>query len=78
MIQFIRIPAGWIGESITVPRSQFFICVDGKVEITVSDGEKRSFGAGDVVLMEDSSGEGHTTRVVGAKDCIAAIAPVRD
>jgi quercetin dioxygenase-like cupin family protein len=78
MIQFVRIPTGWIGESITVPRTQFFICVDGKVEITVSDGEKRTFGAGDVVLMEDNSGSGHSTRVIGARDCVAAIAPVRD
>jgi hypothetical protein len=78
LIQFVRMPAGWIGQSITVPRTQFFICLEDKGEITVSDGEKRRLAVGDVVLMEDSSGMGHRTRVIGARDCIAAIAPLRD
>jgi len=75
-IQFARLPTGWVGESITVPEPQFFICVEGKLKVTVSDGETRSFGAGAVILMEDSSGKGHTTRVSGSRDCVAAIAPV--
>jgi hypothetical protein len=75
-IQFVRLPPGWVGESINVPSSQFFICVKGKVEITVSDSEKRTFGVGDVVLMEDSSGKGHTTRVASPDDCVAAVAPL--
>jgi hypothetical protein len=77
-IQFVRLPAGWVGESIRVPERQFFICVEGGLKVTVSDGETRSFGAGNVVFMEDTSGKGHTTRVNGARDCIAAIAPVID
>lgn len=77
-IQFARLPAGWIGESIRVPEPQFFICLAGGLKVTVSDGETRSFGAGDVVFMADTSGKGHTTRVSGARDCVAAIAPVTD
>lgn len=77
MIQFVRIPGRWNGDGITVPQAQFFICLDGQLEITVSDGEKRRFSPGGVVLMEDTSGKGHRTRVIGAKDCVAAIAPVR-
>jgi hypothetical protein len=38
-------------------------CVEGKMEITVSDSEKRSLGAGNAV---------HRARVIGAKDCVAA------
>ena len=77
-IQFARLPAGWVGESITVPEPQFFICVQGNLKVTVSDGETRSFRAGAVIFMEDTSGKGHATRVSGARDCIAAIVPVSD
>ena len=78
MIQFVRLPAGWEGKSFTVPEPQFFICVEGALEISASDGESRTFGPGSVVLMEDTSGKGHSTRVVGNHDAIAALAPVLD
>ena len=78
MIQFVRLPAGWEGKSFTVPEPQFFICIEGTCEITASNGEARTFGPGSVVLMEDNSGKGHSTRVVGAQDAIAAVAPVTD
>jgi hypothetical protein len=74
-IQFVRLPAGWVGESITVPEPQFVIFVAGSAEITVSDGERRRFNVGDVVHMGDNSGKGHTTRIQGGQDCVAAVAP---
>ena len=42
--QFVRPPSGWTGEGIHPPKRQFLICLDGHLEITVSDGEKRSLG----------------------------------
>jgi hypothetical protein len=77
-IQFVRLPAGWVGESFTVPSKQFLICVAGKLGVTVSDGESRTFRTGDVVQMEDTHGKGHTTRVDASQDCIAAVAPILD
>ena len=77
-IQFVRLPAGWVGESFTVPGKQFFICVAGKLGVTVSDGESRTFKTGDVVQMEDTHGKGHTTRIDASQDCVAAIAPILD
>lgn len=75
-IQFVRLPAGWVGEAITVPGKQFLICVCGELDITVSDGEQRNFQMGDVVLMEDTNGKGHTTRA--ADECHVAVASVID
>jgi len=75
-LQFIRLPSGWSGESIHPPKDQFLICLKGQLEVTASDGEKRTFGPGDSVLMEDVAGKGHRTRVKGADECIAAIIPV--
>ena len=46
------------------PRRQYVIILEGRVDFTVSDGECRRFGAGDVVLLEDVSGKGHYSRAV--------------
>ena len=46
------------------PRRQFVIILDGEVDITVSDGETRRFGGGDVMLLEDTSGKGHYSKAV--------------
>jgi hypothetical protein len=43
------------------------------VVLTTSDGEMRSFRSGDVFLLEDLSGRGHTTRVVGDGEFVAAV-----
>jgi len=73
-LQFVRLPSGWTGDSIHPPKDQFVICLKGHLEVTASNGEKRMFGPGDSVLMEDVSGEGHHTHV--KSECIVAIIPV--
>ena len=75
-LQFVRLPSGWAGESIHPPKAQFLICLKGHLEVTASDGDKRTFGPGDSVLMEDVSGKGHRTRVKGPDECLAAIIPI--
>jgi len=47
------------------PRRQFIVHLEGAVEVEASDGERRRFGPGDVVLVEDLEGRGHVTRWVG-------------
>lgn len=49
------------------PQRQFVVMLDGHVEITVSDGEKRHFHGGDVFLLEDTVGRGHHTRELSGK-----------
>lgn len=44
------------------PQRQYIILLDGKIEIETSLGEKRTFGAGEILLMEDTNGKGHKTR----------------
>lgn len=46
----------------TAPARQYIILLDGMIEIEVSSGEKRQFGAWQVLLVEDTSGKGHKTR----------------
>ena len=49
------------------PRRQYIIILEGTVEITVSDGEKRVFSNGDVILVEDTTGKGHKSRCPDGK-----------
>lgn len=77
-IQFIRLPAGWSDKDIKVPVRQFLICLEGEIEIAVSDGERRTLSSGKVVLMEDTHGQGHSSNVGADADCLVVIAPVVD
>jgi hypothetical protein len=44
------------------PQRQYIILLDGEIEVETSLGEKRIFGAGEVILVEDTTGKGHRTR----------------
>ena len=46
------------------PRRQFIIMLEGEGEIEISDGTRRRFRPGDILLAEDTTGRGHITRVV--------------
>ena len=51
----------------TAPRKQAIIILNGEVDLGVSDGGKRRFGPGHVLMLEDTSGKGHTTHSVNGK-----------
>jgi hypothetical protein len=42
------------------PRRRWVITLSGSVDIGVGDGNRMTFGPGDVFLAEDLSGQGHT------------------
>ncbi len=56
----------------TAPRRQYIINLDAGVELTASDGERRTIGAGEVILVEDTTGKGHLSKAVGdtVRHCI--------
>ena len=49
------------------PRRQYIINLDAGVQITASDGECRTINAGEVILVEDTSGKGHLSMSLGGK-----------
>lgn len=51
----------------TAPRRQFVVNLDGEVEIEVGDGTKRLLRSGEVLLAEDTTGQGHISRAVAGK-----------
>ena len=60
----------------TAPRRQYLITLQGRVEIGIGDGTVKIFGAGDVMLADDLTGQGHTTRVVDDAPRVFATIPV--
>jgi hypothetical protein len=58
-------PSGWAGNKPhPSPRRQIFCTVQGEYEVTASDGTVRRFPAGSVLLLEDTWGKGHSTRII--------------
>lgn len=55
------------------------VCVfflSGAIEIEVGDGTKRRFGPEDILIAEDSTGEGHATREVGDEPRVSVFVPL--
>lgn len=50
------------------PQRQFVVLLDGVIEIETSDGARRTFHGGDVLLLEDTTGRGHRTRHVEPRE----------
>lgn len=67
-------PGGWH----TSPNRHYVINLAGSVELGLGDGSTHRFGAGDCVLAEDTTGQGHTVRVVGNEPRVFAIIPLKD
>ncbi len=59
---FREVPPDYDYDFHNAPQRQLIILIDGEIEIETSLGEKRTFGAGDVLLVEDTTGKGHKTR----------------
>ena len=49
------------------PRRQYVVNLEGEVEIEVGDGTKRVLRGGDILLAEDTTGQGHISRSVAGK-----------
>ena len=70
---FVRFSAGWRSNLHPTPRRQLFVVLSGEIEGSASDGQSKSFGPGEALLMEDTEGKGHTARVIGETDVHALI-----
>ena len=64
-------PVGWEGgEPHPSPQRQVFCVLRGEAEVTASDSAVRRFPAGSVLLLEDTHGKGHATRITSAEDVL--------
>jgi quercetin dioxygenase-like cupin family protein len=50
--------------------------LSGAVDIEIGDGTVRRLGVGDILIAEDVTGQGHTTREVGPEPRVSVFVPL--
>jgi sugar/nucleoside kinase (ribokinase family) len=73
-----RAPAGRVSDWHTAPRRQYVITLSGRGELEVSGGKRIPVEPGHIELVEDTTGKGHITRVIGTEDRVTLQLPVSD
>ncbi len=58
------------------PRRQFVVNLRGAVDITVGSGETRRLQSGDILLAEDTTGQGHKSRAVDGRPRTCLFVPI--
>jgi quercetin dioxygenase-like cupin family protein len=71
---FRSFPDGSFSDWHNGPQRQYVIVLAGQMEIGIGDGTKRMLNPGDILQVEDLTGQGHTTRSVGNR--ISASVPL--
>ncbi|MCI0795057.1 MAG: hypothetical protein J4O03_16460 [Chloroflexi bacterium] len=77
-VSFRETLAGTFSDWHNGPRRQYVITLSGEVEIGLGDGSVHRFGPGHVNLVEDLTGQGHTTRSVGSAPRLSVTIPLGD
>jgi uncharacterized cupin superfamily protein len=69
---------GHVADFAPVDKPKCVALMAGKLEVTVSSGQKRYFSRGDTFLLQDVSGKGHAVRTVGAEPCSAMLITMKE
>jgi len=77
-IIFRQVPPDYDLDWHPAPRRQYIINLDAAVQITASDGENRVIGAGEVLLVEDTSGKGHLSKALNGQLRHCIFVPIED
>ena len=75
----IRVSTGTMPDLHPAPRNQYLVVLEGDLDVVMGDGQQMAVGPGDVVQVEDTSGEGHILRFRdGCERYIFLFAPIAD
>ena len=75
-VVFREAPPGNFIDWHPAPRRQYIIQLSGEVEIGFVDGTSVRYLPGDVRLVEDTTGRGHTTSVTSDEPSVTAVVPL--
>ena len=75
-IVFRRMELGEFVDWHNAPRRHYDITISGYVEVGVGNGSVLTLGPEDVLLGEDLTGQGHTSRIVGNEPRVFALVPL--
>ena len=76
LARFSVMPPGFVADWHPAPRVQYSLHLSGELEVEAGDGEVRRLGPGSIVLLEDVSGQGHRTRVIGDQPMVGVFLQV--
>ena len=68
--RLLHLGSHWIGEWHPTPRRIWIFSLRGEMDFTASDGQVHRVRPGTAMLLEDTSGIGHHSRVVGEGDAL--------
>jgi len=70
---FLHLPGGWEGEPHPSPLRMWIFVLDGEMEFEAGNGDQRRIAAGSALLLEDTVGRGHASRVLGGRPVTLAV-----
>jgi quercetin dioxygenase-like cupin family protein len=73
-----RTAGGSVDDWHRAPRRQYVITLSGHGELEVAGGKKIQVGPGNIDLVEDTTGKGHITKVIGTEDRVTLQLPLAD
>lgn len=62
---FLHLTAGWHGEMHPSPIRMWIFVLAGEMLFEAANGDRRHIGRGHALLLEDTEGRGHVSRVLG-------------
>ena len=74
--QFLRWPRGFVWAGHPASKRQYVIIVSGRGEVDVVGGTSVQLAPGRILLAEDTTGKGHTTRVGPDEDLVMLLVPL--
>ena len=74
--QFLRWPRGFVWAGHPASRRQYVIIVSGRGQVDVVGGKSVVLAPGRILLAEDVTGKGHTTRVGPDEDLVMLLVPL--
>lgn len=70
---FLHLPAGWVGEMHPSPIRMWIFVLKGEMHFEASNGDSQRISPGSAVLLEDTVGIGHFSKVLGNSPAILAV-----
>lgn len=73
-----RVPPGWKADWHPTPGRQLVVYLSGEGEIEASDGTVRRLHPGTILLVDDTTGKGHLSRVTSTEEALVVVVTLPD
>lgn len=71
---FLHLPVRWVGDMHPSPIRMWIFVPQGEMHFEASNGDSRKIAPGSAVLLEDTDGVGHFSKVLGDQPAVLAVA----